>query len=289
MSRGFRELIEKKWAEDKFVCIGLDPVVDRLPEPFRLRRTEYSQTTPCGQFVHFVRSILDATKDIVHSYKINPSFYLKYGSEGLSTVRQIIDDIHSLAPDVPVILDGKYGGAIREENLGYAECAFDFLGADAVTVHAYPGREAMQPFLDYKEKGIFIVCRTSGAGSGEFQQMDVAGDSVPGSYMPLYEYVAHCVANDWNENGNCGVVVGANHPEELKEVRGRVLDMPILCPAVGPQQEHVSLDEQVRWIVSAGKYGRDLPLILSSSRGIIFAKDPRAETLRLIDLVNQYR
>jgi orotidine-5'-phosphate decarboxylase len=174
--------------------------------------------------------------------------------------------------------------------------AFDYLKADAITVHPYLGREALQPFLERKDKGIIILCRTSNPGSGEFQNEDVAGDNVPGGYMPLYKYVAHRVANHWNKNGNCAVVVGATYPEELAEVRKIVGDMPILIPGVGFQQKDVPLEKQVEQVVSAGKDSRGQGMIINSSRGIIFASKGSdfaeaacRETIKLGELINQYR
>lgn len=169
---------------------------------------------------------------------------------------------------------------------------------DAVTVYSYPGAEAMQPFLDRKDKGIFVVCRTSGIGSEEFQSsVDMCGDLVPGDYMPPYKYIAHRTSRYWNRNGNCGLMVGANYPEELQEVREKVGSMAILSPAIGQQQKSVPLEKQVQRVVFAGRYsGRDLRMLFAASRSIIFASDgpdfadaARRETLKINELVNRFR
>ncbi len=294
-NRTFRQMLEKKWGEGKFVCVGLDSELGKIPEATHRSGNECSVDV-ANTVVAFNRAIVEATKDLACAYKPNTAFYEALGGEGLTTLHRTIVDIRIIAPDVPVILDYKRGD-IGNTNAGYVKEAFEFLRADAVTIHPYLGQEAMQPFLDCKDKGIFVLCRTSNPGSNEFQGMDVCGDMVPGDYMPLYKYVAYRVANYWNKkNCNCGLVVGATYPGELKEVRERAFDMPILVPGIGFQQKDVPLEEQVKQVVSAGRYGRDLRMIFNSSRGIIFASNgpdfadaARRETLKLHNLINQYR
>jgi orotidine-5'-phosphate decarboxylase len=207
----------------------------------------------------------------------------------MTTLRQSILDIHSISPDVPVILDCK-DMDIGNTNVGYVKMAFDYCQADAITVNPYLGGEAAQPFLDMDDKGIFVLCRTSNVGSNEFQEfqgVDVADDT--DNFVPLYKYVASRVASHWNKNNNCGLVVGANHPEELHEVRGIVGDMPILIPGVGAQGGDI---EQV---VKAGKNSKDQGMIINLSRSVIFASNgldfaeaARAETLRVNTLIHKF-
>ncbi|MBX4216186.1 orotidine-5'-phosphate decarboxylase, partial [Candidatus Parcubacteria bacterium] len=186
---------------------------------------------------------------------------------------------------------------------------FDDLGADAVTVHPYLGSEAMTPFLERKEKGIFVLCRTSNPGAGEFQDLPVqvpldffnevnperrirveAPDFAPPTHIPLYQYVAWRVKTEWNKNGNCGLVVGATYPEELAQVRRIVGDMPLLIPGIGAQ------GGDLEKTVKAGKDSRGRGMIVNSSRGIIFASNgedfaeaARRETQKLHDLITKYR
>ncbi len=300
--RNFRRMLEKKWGEGKFVCVGLDSELGKIPPSVRKHKEGYvvaeweREVLTSQTIVAFNRIIVDATHDLVCAYKPNLAFYLAHGAEGIEALLRTIVNIRTIAPDVPIILDAKFAD-IGNTNAGYVKFAFEYLGADAVTVHPYLGQEALQPFLDCKDKGIFVLCRTSNPGSNEFQGMDVCGDMVPGDYMPLYKYVAHRVANYWNKDrGNCGLVVGATYPGELKEVRERAFEMPILVPGIGFQQKGVPLEEQVQQVISAGRYGRDLRMIFNSSRGIIFASNgpdfaeaARRETLKLHNLINQYR
>jgi orotidine-5'-phosphate decarboxylase len=233
--------------------------------------------------LRFNRAIVEATKDLACAYKPNVAFYEAHGKDGLVALRRTIAAVHYLAPEVPVILDAKRGD-IGSTNVGYAEAAFEFLQADAITVHPYLGAEALQPFLARAEKGIIVLCRTSNPGAGEFQNLSVNGGE------PLYRFVARRVASEWNKSGNCALVVGATYPDELREVRGIVGDMPILIPGIGAQ------GGDVEKTVSAGKDSRGQGMIINSSRGIIFASKgadfaeaARREVEKLRDLINQYR
>ena len=292
--RNFRQMLEAQWSRSNFACVGLDSEFGKIPES--ARRYDYHNTTdvvgnvnghtknPSLQktIVIFNRAIVEATRDIVCAYKPNAAFYEAHGDEGIGALQRTIADIHAIAPDVPVILDAKRAD-IGNTNVGYVQFAFDYLKADAITVHPYFGAEALQPFLARADKGVIVLCRTSNPGAGEFQDLSVNGE-------PLYRFVARRVANEWNKNGNCALVVGATYPDELREVRGLVGDMPILIPGIGAQ------GGDVEKTVSAGKDSRGQGMIVNSSRGIIFAsrgvdfaEAARRETQKLHDLINQYR
>ncbi len=220
-NRNFREMLENQWSRGNFVCVGLDSEYSKIPEFARLDNA-------ANTIVGFNRAIVEATKDKVCAYKPNIAFYEAYGFLGLNALFRTLADIRNLAPDIPIILDAKRAD-IGNTNAGYVQAAFEFLRADAITVHPYLGAEALQPFLARAEKGIIVLCRTSNPGAGEFQDLDVSPT------LKLYEYIALKVAKDWNQKGNCGVVVGATYPEELRKVRQIVGDMPILITGVGFQ------------------------------------------------------
>ena len=190
--RNFRELLEAQWEQGKFLCVGLDSEYEKIPEAAR-------QGGVGETIVAFNRAIIDATKDIVCAYKPNSAFYEAHGDEGCKAMRATIQYIREVAPQVPVILDSKRAD-IGNTNNGYVASAFDHLHADAITVNPYPGREALLPFLERKEKGVIVWCRTSNNGAGEFQDLLIDGE-------PLYKIVARHVAEKWNENGNCALVV----------------------------------------------------------------------------------
>ena len=189
---------------------------------------------------------------------------------------------HENAPGVPVILDVKRGdiGSTAEQ---YAREAFERYNADAVTVNPYMGFDAVKPFLDYRDKGVIILCRTSNPNSGDLQNLVSDG-------IPLYEHVALLVRDKWNSSGNAALVVGATYPEELKRLRQLCPELPFLVPGVGAQGGDV--EKVVRFGCDADRRG----IMVNSSRGIIFAgKDEnfaaasREAAMKLRDLINGFR
>jgi len=299
MSRNFRRLLETRWSSGCFVCVGLDSEYAKIPKSVQKGRS-ISQA-----IVEFNRAIVDATKDLVCAYKPNLAFYSARGVEGMSALYLTILMIHEIAPNVPIILDAKYAD-IGNTNNGYVETAFEYLQADAVTIHPTLGKEAVQPFLDRVDKGIIVLCRTSNSGAGEFQDLNTlmlnprmkpermtANDwleELCNNTMPLYERVAMNVSKHWNKNGNCALVVGATFPEELAKVRQLIGDMPILVPGIGTQ------GGDVEKTIKASKDSQKQGMIINSSRGIIFASKgedfaqaARHETLSLAEQINQYR
>lgn len=307
--RNFMELLRAQWAKGNFVCVGLDSELAKIPEAAKRQTTGRT-------ILNFNEAIVDATKDFVCAYKPNIAFYVAYGEEGLRALGKTISYIHKYALDVPVILDAKVAD-IGNTNNGYVQMAFDYLQADAITVHPYLGAEALQPFLDRADKGVIVLCRTSNPGAGEFQDRRVflnraQLETLLGGYnhdfaskwhiapdqytVPLYFIVARCVAGEWNKNGNCALVIGATYPNELAEVRKIIGNMPILIPGVGFQQKNVPLGVQVEQVVSAGKDSRGEGMIINSARGIIFASKgadfdaaARHETKKLNNLIKQHR
>ncbi|MBI2612622.1 orotidine-5'-phosphate decarboxylase [Candidatus Kaiserbacteria bacterium] len=251
MSRDFRELLETKWDEGKFLCVGLDSNIEKLPEAVRKEDTR-------ATIVAFNRAIVDATKDLVCAYKPNPAFYEARGDEGFAALRETISYILDVAPDVPVILDAKRADIVST-NEQYAISAFEYLRADAITVNPYLGAEPLKPFFDREDKGVIVLCHTSNPGAREFQNLSVDGGE------ELYKHVARSAATRWNEKGNCCIFVGATYPEELGEVRTIVGDMPILVAGIGAQ------DGDLEKTLKMGRDSRNRGLIVNASRSIIFA------------------
>ena len=256
--RNFKQLLEAQWGKGKFVCVGLDSDLEQIPEAAKQQGVRET-------IVGFNRAIFDTTRDLASCYKLNSAFYESRGDEGWKALRETIQYIQDEASEIPVILDSKRAD-IESSNLGYIESFFNFLKADAITLPAYMGKHAVQPFLDQKNKGMFILCRTSNEGAGEFQDLKVDGTSIGLSASePLYKVVARHVVEGWNQNDNCGLVVGATYPEELKEVRAIAPNLPILLPGIGTQNG--DLVKSVRF----GKDSRNSGLIICSSRAVIFA------------------
>ena len=233
-------------AAESLVCVGLDPEVERFPAHLRARP---------DAILAFNRAIIDATADLVCAYKPQIAHYAAVGAE--EQLQDTLRYIRDRAPGVPIILDAKRGdiGSTAEK---YAREAFERYGADAVTINPYLGRDSAEPFLQYADKGIVILCRTSNAGSGEFQNLQV-GD------RKLYQIIAERVAGEWNSRGNCLLVVGATYPGELADIRARTGEMTFLVPGVGAQGGDV--DEAVR----NGRAKQGAGLVINSSRGILYA------------------
>lgn len=252
-TRSFNTLLAKKWREKKFVCVGLDSDYSQLPLSVK------KNSSPYKAILNFNRQIVDAVSDLVCAYKIQVSFYEAQGMDGLKALQETISYIQKNYSAIPVILDAKRGD-IENSNTGYTKAIFENLGVDAVTVNPYLGEEALKPFLDYKDKGIIVLVKTSNPGGGEFQDLKVGPKN-----RPLYLLIAQRVADFWDKNGNCGVVVGATYPQQLKEVRKIIGDIPILIPGIGSQ------GAELKTTIEAGQNSRGLGIIINSSRSIIFA------------------
>lgn len=243
----FQEKLDKIVAKNNsLVCVGLDQ----------------------GEW-EFNQKIIEQTHDLVCAYKPNFAFYEALGIRGWENLKKTAEYLRTFYPGVVTIADAKRAD-IGSTNAGYVKAIFEDLKFDAVTVNPYFGREALQPFLDRKDKGIIILCRTSNPGSGEFQDL-------------IWEKVARNVAGEWNQNNNCLLVVGATYPEELKKVREIVGDMTLLVPGIGAQGGDVAKT------VKAGLNSKKAGMIINSSRGIIFAQNPRLEAQKLRDEINKYR
>ena len=267
---------------NSLLCVGLDPDFDQMPE--RFQKTIHPQFT-------FNKWIIDQTHDLVCCFKPNSAFYEARGAEGIAELKATCDYIREKRPHMPILFDFKRGD-IGNTNNAYAQFAFEYLNVDAITLQPYQGIEALQPFLDYKEKGIFILCKTSNPGSGEFQNTEINPTrlnlaSLQGLTLPeqlhLYEFVASQIVTNWNKNKNCMLVVGATYPEELKRIRDIVGDMTLLVPGLGTQ------GGEVEKTLNAGLNSKKKGVIINASRSVIFAENPREEALKLRDQINQHR
>lgn len=246
------ELLAAHFAQGRHLVVGLDTDPQRIPAAVA------PGAEPGERVLEFNRRIVEATAGLACAYKPNAAFYEALGSDGFRVLEETTAAIHASAPDAAVILDAKRAD-IGSTNAGYVVAAFDRLGADAVTVHPYLGGEALAPFLERDGKLVFVLARTSNPGAGELQ--DLVADGVP-----LYRHVARAVARDWNAKGNCGLVVGATYPEEMRAIRADVpTSMPILIPGAGAQGGDVAAT-----VAANVEAGSDAYLI-AASRSIIYA------------------
>jgi len=249
------------------LCVGLDPDPSRFPEVVR------------GSVVDFCMSIIDATADVACAFKPQIAYFAATGAE--RELERICAVVRDRYPSVLLVLDAKRGdiGSTAEQ---YAHEAFDRYGAHVVTVSPYLGTDSVEPFLRHPDGGVFVLCRTSNPGSGDFQSLSVDGE-------PLYLHVARRVATEWNEIGDCGLVVGATYPAELSEVRAIVGDLPLLVPGVGAQ------GGDVQATVEAGADSTGLGMVINSSRAILYASNgadfadaARAEAIATRDAIRTH-
>ncbi|HEX9172404.1 MAG TPA: orotidine-5'-phosphate decarboxylase [Telluria sp.] len=260
-------------SNDSLLCVGLDPDVARFPAHLRGRP---------DAIVDFCKAIIDATADLACAFKPQIAYFAALGAEAqLEAICRYLRDAY---PHIPLILDAKRGdiGATAHQ---YAREAFDRYGADAVTVNPYMGFDSVEPYLEWSERGVIVLCRTSNAGGSDLQFLDVGG-------VPLYQHVARLVAEKWNRNGQLALVVGATFPDELAQVRAIVGDMPLLVPGVGAQGGDVAAT------VRAGRTGNGTGMMINSSRAILYAAAQEGEdfaaaarrvALQTRDEINLYR
>src|SRR3989344_4540932 len=239
---------------NSLLCVGLDSDFEKIPDKFKIE--EFPQ-------FEFNKYIIEETKDYAAAFKMNIAFYEARGDKGIHELKETMEYIKVYYPDIFTICDAKRAD-IGNTNNGYVTSLFDWFGFDAVTINPYLGQEAVQPFLDRKDKISIILCRTSNTGAGEFQDLNVDG-------VPLWQKVAGKVSQDWNKNNNCMLVVGATYPEEMKKIREITGEMTFLVPGVGAQGG--DLEAKVKGGINKQKLGS----ANQSGRRIIFSEKPKQE------------
>ncbi len=228
--------------------MGLDPDLEKLPKHLSKLKDPIFQ---------FNKQIIDATHDLVCTYKPNIAFYEAYGIDGLAQLQKTIEYIHEQYADIPVLLDAKRGD-IGSTAAKYAHAVFEYFKSDAVTINPYLGIDSVEPFLTYSDKGIFILCRTSNPGAADFQDLKVNNEA-------LCIKVAEKVT-EWDKQfGNCSLVVGATWSEQLKTIRTIAPDMFFLIPGIGTQGGDIK--QTLQNGLTKDKSG----LIIAVSRTIIYA------------------
>ena len=255
------------------LCVGLDPHPSDLPAP------------TAEAALDFCLRLVKATASYAAAFKPNAAFFELYGPEGWAALKEVIAAVQAesnrLGSMIPVILDAKRGD-IASTAEAYAKSAFEQLGVHAITLNPYLGKDSIDPFLAYKEKGVFLLCKTSNPGAADLQDLDVA---VGARYIvPLHVYIAQ-LAQTWNTGNNIGIVVGATQPEALARVRAAAPNLWFLVPGVGTQGG--DLETALRFGLRADGKG----MLINVSRSISRAGDPKAEAAKLRDeMINiQYR
>lgn len=272
MNKLFIQQLASAWDKNNsLLCVGLDPDPAKFPA--------HLQGKP-DAILEFCTAIVDATADVACSFKPQIAYFASCRAE--DQLEALIAYIHEKHPGIPVILDAKRGdiGSTAEH---YAKEAFERFAADAITVNPYMGRDSVEPYLAYPEKGVILLCRTSNPGGSDLQFLDVGGEK-------LYERVARLVAQDWNRTGQCALVVGATFPAEIARVREITGDLPLLVPGIGAQGGDIAAT------VQAGRTANGTGLMINSSRAILyagkgedFAAAARQVAMATRDAINLYR
>ncbi len=239
---------------NSLLCVGLDPEPARFPAHLAGHK---------DAFFEFCRAIIDATAPYVCAFKPQIAYFAAHRAE--ETLEQLIEYIHTHHPGLLVILDAKRGD-IGSTAQCYAREAFERYRADALTVNPYMGLDSIEPYLEYEDKGVILLCRTSNPGGSDLQNLTIQ-TTINGSpaEQPLYQYVAHLASQKWNQKGQIGLVVGATFPKEIAAVRHIVGEMPLLIPGIGAQGGDLSAT------VQAGRNAAGTGMLINTSRAVLYA------------------
>jgi len=240
-------------ANRSLLCVGLDPEPAKFPIRWR---------DDPRRIFDFCAAIVDATRDLVIAFKPQIAYFAAQSAE--AQLERLIAHIAKVAPQVPVILDAKRGdiGATAEQ---YAREAFERYRADALTLSPFMGFDSIEPYLRHADKGLILLCRTSNPGGDDLQALPLAAGPL------LYERIAELAQGPWNRSGQLGLVVGATYPEEIARVRAIAPTLPLLIPGVGAQGGDAAATVRAGWRERDGQTVG--PIIVSSSRGILYASD----------------
>ena len=251
------------------LCVGLDAEPTKFPDHIK---------GDSNKIYDFCAAIVDATADVVNSFKPQIAYFAAHRAEG--QLERLMEHMRRVAPHVPIILDAKRGdiGSTAEQ---YAIEAFERYGADAVTLSPFMGWDSVAPYLKFHGKGAFLLCRTSNPGGDDLQNQRLA--SVEGQ-PKMYEHIAQLAQGPWNLNGQLGLVVGATYPKEIERVRELAPTLPLLIPGVGAQGgDAVATVKAGLRVVNGVTTG---PIIVNSSRAILYASSGKdfAEQARAVAL-----
>ena len=269
----FFTFLEKRVDDcSSLLCVGLDPHISELKEP-----------SPASA-LDFCLNLIKQTAPYAAAFKPNAAFFEVFGAEGWTALKQVIEAINEeskrLSSLIPVVLDAKRGD-IASTAEAYAKSAFESLGAHCITVSPYLGLDSIEPFLSYPEKGVFLLCKTSNAGSMDLQNLLVLPPAED-SPMPMYNYVAQ-LAQKWNTNNNIGIVVGATHPQIMSNIRASAPDLWFLSPGVGTQGGDLEV------AMKSGLRADGKGMLIPISRGISRAEKPGLAAAEIRDQILSIR
>jgi orotidine-5'-phosphate decarboxylase len=253
------QLVEQIFKKRSYLCVGLDTDITKIP------RHLLSSADPVFQFN---KQIIDATRDLCVSYKINTAFYEAMGVKGWESLERTVNYIPS---EHFKIADAKRGD-IGNTSSQYAKAFFESMNFDAVTVAPYMGEDSVKPFLEYREKWAIVLGLTSNAGAKDFelQRFDTKTDLLDeGIHIEkhgtkfLYQMVLEKVSR-WGNPNNLMFVIGATQADEFANIRQLTPEHFYLVPGVGAQGG--SLKE-----ISEKAMTQDCGILVNASRAIIYA------------------
>ncbi len=249
-NRFLEKLFSQFEAKKTLLCVGLDPDITKIDSRCYSKDIEGIRK--------FLFDVIDATKDYVISYKPNMAFFEYFGWEGLKVLKEVIEYIPD---DIPVIVDGKRGD-IGNTSKKYAYSLFEYFNADAITIAPYMGSDSIEPFLEYRDRFVFVLVLTSNKGSDDFEKKRLDNNRF------LYEEVFERVKEYNSIYKNTGAVIGATKPDQLLSLREEGKDIIFLVPGVGAQGGDLE-----KSVLSTNLENKGLSII-NSSRGILY---PQAE------------
>jgi orotidine 5'-phosphate decarboxylase subfamily 2 len=226
-----------------------------------------------------------ATAAYAAAFKPNAAFFELYGPEGWAALTDVIAAVQAesdrLGSMIPVILDAKRGD-IASTAEAYAKSAFENLGVHAITLSPYLGRDSIDPFLAYKEKGVFLLCKTSNPGAADLQDLPVLAGTDARPPIPLHVHIAH-LAQTWNTGNNIGLVVGATQPAALARIRSAAPDLWFLVPGVGAQ------GGDLETALASGLRADGKGMLINVSRGISRAENQARAAAEIRDEIINFQ
>lgn len=269
----FFSFLEKRVDDcSSLICIGLDPHVNDLSAPTAASARD------------FCLNLVKQTAPYAAAFKPNAAFFEVFGADGWTALKDVIlgikEESYRRGSMIPIILDAKRGD-IASTAEAYAKSAFENLGADCITLNPYLGKDSIEPFIRNSEKGVFLLCKTSNAGSMDLQDLPVLPTGSDGP-MPLYAYVAH-MAREWNVNNNIGLVVGATHPAIMSDIRASVPNLWFLAPGIGAQGGELEL------VLKSGLRNDGKGMLINVSRSIARAEKPGLAAAEMRDEILHIR
>lgn len=264
-----KKIISAQQTQNSLLCVGLDTDIKKIPSHLRSKK---------NGILEFNKQIIESTKDIACAYKINFAFYEALGKEGWT----IIEKTRAMIPSSIITIADAKRGDIGNTSSYYANAILNEMDFDSITVAPYMGKDSVAPFLQWKNKGVFLLALTSNQGALDFQYQKIGKKR-------LFEEVVS-VSLQWTTHDNLGFVVGATKSKDIQSVRKLAPNIPFLVPGIGAQGG--SVEDVVKFGCTKDGFG----VLINASRSILYASNgkdfseaARSEALKLNNEINFFR